>query len=133
MLKSFPPCSLKPHGAGPFRVTVYVLIFGCQHSCKQLLLAVWWFLLLLCAPFSSVRPCNPFVPPWWWLHLLRQPWAHYLLSPVCPQLTVQAPWCGGGGWVRCCGTSVTTYEESKTHRHTNIHKYISQPKPPSPA
>lgn len=28
MLKSFPPCSLKPHGAGPFRVTVYVLIFG---------------------------------------------------------------------------------------------------------
>merc|ERR1719419_1858539 len=28
MLKSFPPCSLKPHGAGPFSVTVYVLIFG---------------------------------------------------------------------------------------------------------
>lgn len=28
MLKSFPPCSLKPHGAGPFRVTVYVLIFA---------------------------------------------------------------------------------------------------------
>lgn len=27
MLKSFPPCSRKPHGAGPFRVTVYVLIF----------------------------------------------------------------------------------------------------------
>lgn len=27
MLKSFPPCSLKPHGAGPFKVTVYVLIF----------------------------------------------------------------------------------------------------------
>lgn len=29
MLKSFPPCSLKPQGAGPFRVTVYELIFSC--------------------------------------------------------------------------------------------------------
>lgn len=28
MLKSFPPCSLKPHGAGPFRVTVYELVFA---------------------------------------------------------------------------------------------------------
>lgn len=28
MLKSFPPCSLKPHGAGPFKVTAYVLIFS---------------------------------------------------------------------------------------------------------
>ena len=27
MLKSFPPCSLKPHGAGPVRVTVYEAIF----------------------------------------------------------------------------------------------------------
>lgn len=28
MLKSFPPCSLKPQGAGPFSVTVYELILG---------------------------------------------------------------------------------------------------------
>lgn len=28
MLKSFPPCSLKPQGAGPFSVTMYELIFG---------------------------------------------------------------------------------------------------------
>ena len=26
MLKSLPPCSLKPHGAGPLRVTVYMFI-----------------------------------------------------------------------------------------------------------
>lgn len=26
MLKSLPPCSLKPHGAGPLRVTEYTFI-----------------------------------------------------------------------------------------------------------
>lgn len=46
MLKSFPPCSRKPHGAGPFRVTVYELVFASMWEQSSVATQVWRVLLL---------------------------------------------------------------------------------------
>lgn len=115
MLKSFPPCSLKPHGAGPFRVTVYVLIF-CQMSA-----------LLLPTPCSGAL-LPPVLCALVLLSFCPSQWPQRWLPPsVSPDFTTVSPcllpalrtntlrrwwWCSG--WVRCSGT----YE---THTWTQRH------------
>lgn len=124
MLKSFPPCSLKPYGAGPFRVTVYVLIF-CLMSALLLLTAPSVGALspplCLTAGYPS-RPSPQSPGGCWLLHrplLASQPsllvWVQ--LSGQTPRgaVVVVSRWVGQVLW-----TSEThTHTPTRAHTHTD--------------
>lgn len=124
MLKSLPPCSLKPHGAGPLRLTVYVeLIFASKrHSVLRQTSPS------LCSSTSHYEMGSPARSRLWSsrsfcpLALIRIPSGvscpRASDRPVCSLLSGQTRTGGGGlsmgwvGWVRCSGNTMT-------HKHTH--------------
>lgn len=124
MLKSFPPCSLKPYGAGPFRVTVYVLIF-CLMSALLLLTApsvgalsppYASLLVILPVPVLSPLVAAGFSTARYWLHS----------RPSSSESSSQDKRHGGrwwwwwvGGWVRCCEPLRHTHIHPHAHTHTH--------------
>lgn len=128
MLKSFPPCSLKPHGAGPFRVTVYELVFasmwgngGNKNYTALSPVARSWSSLVRCGLLCSGPVLAPLVAPLptsaGRLLLVGEPPG--FSSAPAPSSQDKHPGVevvgggnggggGGGGWVRIlCGTSET--------------------------
>ena len=96
MLKSFPPCSLKPHGAGPFRVTVYELILGQTST----LLPLTTPACCVFSPPGAVFPSSTDILLSRSASVVASSPSGLAYLPVCSQLSGQTPWGGVGvGWV----------------------------------